>query len=213
MEKKRLQSINESIREVQTILGPMYIREDENGPKEIGMGNAPLSTDMKPAQFNVALKKLLKSKGVQVESVRIVNSYNWPKCYVQVYGKIPNDVRLDALHAAYPNLKAKDPQGKEHDLGVRDMNDINYGNITSGRVSLHAKDWVTALVSSVKENAEDGKRSLSDILTVLLDDFGDEDKRDFAKFLLEKYSSQNLSFEVDYDEEFEDFTKGGMPQN
>lgn len=145
----KLNTVSESIlaknkvRKVQTILGEMSTDDSKFTLRKPIYEN--LSVDLKPAAFNVALKQALKKAGVDIKSVRIVNSYNWPKCYVQVYGTIPNEVRLAVLNAMYPGGKSKGPNGEEKEIAVKDMNDIQYGTIDSNRVAAHAADWVTAV--------------------------------------------------------------------
>jgi len=104
---------------------------------EAGALKKKLSLELKPAEFNVALKQTLKSKGVEVRGVRIVNSYNWPHCWIQVSGKMPNELRKQVLIAYKRDIDDK----------TLNSDNIGYGNVRDTHISAHPQEWIDALAA------------------------------------------------------------------
>jgi hypothetical protein len=84
--------------------------------------------------FNSSLKKALqKETGLKV-SVEIINSYNFPKCWVRVHAprpiKFSNELRQKVFTACGYDSK-----------GLGDSDDICYGNIMPSNISAHVPEW------------------------------------------------------------------------
>lgn len=82
--------------------------------------------------FNAELKKAFKLLGMGVK-VRIINSYNFPKCWVDVgiqEGVFPNDMRLAIF----------DSQGNDR-KNLRNPNDVSYGNIGEKWIAMSVANW------------------------------------------------------------------------
>ena len=84
--------------------------------------------------FNASLKKAVAQElGMSLSDVKvsIINSYKFPKCYVQVFveGGFPNEFRL----------KVADAIGARKNL--IDDKDVSYGNIQKNRISIHVPEW------------------------------------------------------------------------
>ncbi len=89
-----------------------------------------MDTKMTPKEFNATLKRYLKARGME-SRVRIVNSYNWPKCYVQVWGsQYTNELRLKVFDTL--RLKREDLHNPEN---------VSYGTIQPNSISTHAIIW------------------------------------------------------------------------
>ena len=84
--------------------------------------------------FNASLKKAVAQElGVPLSDVKvsIVNSYKFPKCFVQVFVEsgFPNEFRL----------KAADAIGARKNL--LDVKDVQYGNIRKNHINIHVPEW------------------------------------------------------------------------
>jgi hypothetical protein len=85
--------------------------------------------------FNISLKQAIKElTGLNVK-VSIINSYNFPKCWVQVINKhgfnFDNNFRLKVFD--FCGFK------REH---LCNINDVYYGNIRSNMISAHVHEWI-----------------------------------------------------------------------
>lgn len=83
--------------------------------------------------FNSSLKQAVKELTGQKVRVEIINSYNFPHCWVRIWPEteFSNDFRLkvfDACKFDRANLKG-------------DMDDIYYGNIRNNYISAHVPEW------------------------------------------------------------------------
>jgi hypothetical protein len=99
------------------------------------------------AEFNRSLKAALASRlGHKKFKVRIVNSYNFPNCWVQVWlsddagngvpsASFPNDLRLEIFDAMGGKREDLLPKG-----GVGEKN-VVYGNIRMASISAYVKVW------------------------------------------------------------------------
>ena len=98
--------------------------------------NHNLDVTLDPRTFNSRLKSHLTAIGIKAR-VRIVNSYKWPHCWVQVWTKeeIDNKHRLTCLEVHAPN----------HNLTGKDLDNVSYGNIRSKDISMYAEGWVEFL--------------------------------------------------------------------
>ena len=85
------------------------------------------------------MKRLLKIP-VKVRVIKQANHNPWIEIRVARFGKdvIPNDFRKRALKVIGGGSRA------------RDMDNIHYGNITAGSVSMHHSDWVKLLGNKVR---------------------------------------------------------------
>lgn len=86
-------------------------------------------------EFNVSLKQAIKKvTGLKV-SVNIINSYNFPHCWVRIMCdtnvKFNNEFRLKVFDSCGLN--------REHLLNTKD---VYYGNIRSNMISTHVPEWV-----------------------------------------------------------------------
>ena len=84
------------------------------------------------------MKRLLKIP-VKVRVIKQANHNPWIEVRVARFGKdvIPNDFRVKAAK----NIGAR---------SVRDWDNVNYGNITAGSVSMYHSDWVKLLGNKVR---------------------------------------------------------------
>lgn len=84
--------------------------------------------------FNASLKAAFKARGVTVKA-RIINSYNFPRCWVEVLrrdGKVfSNKLRLAVFDAN--GLKREN---------LIDETDVSYGNIRPHMIATHVPFWV-----------------------------------------------------------------------
>lgn len=83
-------------------------------------------------EFNAELKRVFKFIGFKVK-VRIINGYNFPKCWVDVgcmEGIFPNELRLAMF----------DCQGLDR-KNLINPNDVNYGNIGEKWVAMSVGNW------------------------------------------------------------------------
>ena len=82
--------------------------------------------------FNKFLKNEIAEITNQKVKVRIVNSYKYPNCYVEVYNEngFTNDFKLMAF----------DTLGHSRDNLLNNEN-ISYGNIQSNHISLKVIQW------------------------------------------------------------------------
>lgn len=84
-----------------------------------------------PGSFNRSLKKAIQELTGQPVRVRIVNSYNFPHCWVQVWGgEFSNDFRLKVFDACGLDRK-----------NLLDETNVCYGNIRSNGISAHVPEW------------------------------------------------------------------------
>lgn len=83
--------------------------------------------------FNASLKKAISELTGQKVKVEIINSYKFPKCYVVVYPEteFDNDFRLRVFDVCNATRE-----------GLRDPNNVCYGNIRSNMVSTVVSKWV-----------------------------------------------------------------------
>lgn len=81
--------------------------------------------------FNSSLKKAVSEAIGQKVKVEIINSYNFPHCWVRVYAPdtFKNDFRLRVFNACGFSSENVD------------LTDIHYGNIGSNFISAYVKDW------------------------------------------------------------------------
>ena len=86
--------------------------------------------------FNNELKKAIQNLTDKNANVRIVNSYKFPDCYVQVSLKD----RAERFSNEF-RLKAFDTLGRDRS-GLLNPNDVNYGNITSFYITLKVNQWL-----------------------------------------------------------------------
>jgi hypothetical protein len=84
------------------------------------------------------MRRLLKIP-VKVRVIKQANHNPWIEIRVARFGKdvIPNDFRVKAAK----NIGAR---------SVRDWDNVNYGNITAGSVSMYHSDWVKLLGNKVR---------------------------------------------------------------
>lgn len=85
---------------------------------------------MTPKEFNFALKKKLEEAGYKCR-VRIVNSYNYPNCWVQVWqSNFDNDFKLKVFDAC--GFKREN---------LLNPDNVSYGNIQTAYISASVTDW------------------------------------------------------------------------
>jgi hypothetical protein len=95
--------------------------------------------------FNNELKNAIQNLTGKKINVRIVNSYKFPDCYIQVSlkecsEKFSNEFRSKAFDALGSNRS-----------GLLNPDDIHYGNITSFYITLKANQW-QKLFNNVEPN-------------------------------------------------------------
>lgn len=92
--------------------------------------------------FNSSLKKAISQLVNQKVTVRIINSYKFPNCWVEVYAEtsFENEFRLLAF----------DSFGNKRENLINNT-DVCYGNITSGSVAGKVFEWEN-LIKQVNEN-------------------------------------------------------------
>lgn len=83
-------------------------------------------------EFNTSLKKAIKEITGQKVRVEIINSYNFPKCWVRVYAEtsFDNDFRLRVFDGCGFDRK-----------GLLNDKDVSYGNIMPKFISAHVFEW------------------------------------------------------------------------
>lgn len=115
--------------------------------------------------FNSSLKKAFKEEGMNVK-IRIVNSYKFPNCWVEVHPDKPfsNEFRLRVF----------DSTGKDRkDIG--NINDVSYGNIQANYIAAKVHEWMKVF-DALKEGNIDEKLSkgarefISKKIKVLMDE-------------------------------------------
>jgi len=86
--------------------------------------------------FNTSLKNAVSKLTNQKVKVEIINSYNFPNCYVRVYAETEfnNDFRLSVFDA-FGNSRS----------GLLNINDVSYGNIQSKYISGKVFQWENLL--------------------------------------------------------------------
>jgi CO dehydrogenase/acetyl-CoA synthase alpha subunit len=88
-------------------------------------------------KFAPSLKRAIKEKyGVDV-TIDGINTYKFPRCYYGIYSKqsFPNELRLAAVkQVTNGNLE-----------GVKDLNNICYGNIQPNSITLFPEQWQEVL--------------------------------------------------------------------
>ena len=85
--------------------------------------------------FNKYLKNQIAEMTNQKVKVRIVNSYKYPNCYVQVYNEngFTNDFKLMAIDSlGFTGLSMEYLLSQEN---------ISYGNIQSNHITLKVYQW------------------------------------------------------------------------
>ena len=92
------------------------------------------------------LQKLFKVP-IRVKVIKQANHNPWIEVRVARFGKdiIPNDFRVKAAKAIGAS-------------GVRDWDNVNYGNIKVNSISLKTDDWRKLLGNKVKESVNEGKK-------------------------------------------------------
>ena len=82
--------------------------------------------------FNSSLKKAVKELTSLNVKVRVINSYNFPNCWVEISSEndFPNDFRLQ-IFDAFGNSRQ----------GLRDANNVCYGNIQPSLISGKVFQW------------------------------------------------------------------------
>ena len=92
--------------------------------------------------FNKFLKNKIAEMTNQKVKVRIVNSYKYPNCYVEVYNEneFTNDFKLMAF----------DTLGQSRD-NLLNKENIRYGNIQANHISLKVFQW-ESLINNKNNN-------------------------------------------------------------
>ena len=92
--------------------------------------------------FNKFLKNEIAEMTNQKVKVRIVNSYKYPNCYVEVYNEneFTNDFKLMAF----------DTLGQSRD-NLLNKENIRYGNIQANHISLKVFQW-ESLINNKNNN-------------------------------------------------------------
>jgi|688.fasta_scaffold96068_3 hypothetical protein len=85
--------------------------------------------------FNASLKQAFKEGGMNGVKVRIINSYKFPNCWVEVWfpdrtGEFSNDFRLRVFDAS--GFKRE---------GLLNASDVSYGNIQKHSISAKVWEW------------------------------------------------------------------------
>lgn len=82
--------------------------------------------------FNSSLKKAISEVTGQKIKVEIINSYNFPHCWVRVYPEtsFSNDFRLRVFDGCGFDRK-----------GLLNDKDVCYGNIRPNYISAHVPEW------------------------------------------------------------------------
>lgn len=84
--------------------------------------------------FNISLKQAVKKATGLTVKVRIINSYNFPKCWVELYSR-------DIMFSNAFRLKVFDSCGFNRN-GLLNINDVSYGNIRCNMISAHVHEWL-----------------------------------------------------------------------
>lgn len=95
--------------------------------------------------FNNELKNAIQNLTGKKINVRVVNSYNFPNCYVQVSLKERSERFSNEFR-----LKAFDALGADRS-GLLNPSDVHYGNITSFYITLRVNQW-QKLFNNVEPN-------------------------------------------------------------
>ena len=92
--------------------------------------------------FNKFLKNEIAEMTNQKVKVRIINSYKYPNCYVEVYNEneFTNDFKLMAF----------DTLGQSRD-NLLNKENIRYGNIQANHISLKVFQW-KSLINNKNNN-------------------------------------------------------------
>ena len=92
--------------------------------------------------FNKFLKNEIAEMTNQKVKVRIINSYKYPNCYVEVYNEneFTNDFKLMAF----------DTLGQSRD-NLLNKENIRYGNIQANHISLKVFQW-ESLINNKNNN-------------------------------------------------------------
>lgn len=116
-----------------------YIEEGQwtlKPPKYAKGGGVDMKLNTENAKsFNASLKKAFKEGGMNGVKVRIINSYKFPNCWVEVWfpngtGEFSNDFRLRVFDAS--GFKRE---------SLLNASDVSYGNIQKHSISAKVWEW------------------------------------------------------------------------
>ena len=93
--------------------------------------------------FNNSLKKAAEAATGLKLKVRIINSCNFPKCYIEIRTgdidiSIPNEFRLKVFDTCHLDRS-----------GLLNPENVNYGNIRKSDIAIYPTDWERVFAAPV----------------------------------------------------------------